>query len=62
MASLPGTVSFDVNVRPTVITDPAEYWRRVEPWLEVLGARGILKASDEDLGFLAGVAGLPTDL
>lgn len=62
VASLPGTVSFDVNVRPTVITDPAEYWRRVEPWLEVLGARGILKASDEDLGFLAEAAGLPTDL
>ena len=62
VASLPNTVSCDLNVRPTVITDPAEYWRRVEPWLEVLGGRGILKASDEDLAFLAEAAGLPAAL
>ncbi len=48
-------VSLDINVRPTVLPDPAEYWRRVEPWLEVVGgAAGVLKASDEDLQFLTG--------
>lgn len=54
-----GPMSIDVNVRPTVLPDPDEYWRRIEPWFEVLGERrGILKASDEDLAFLARGAGL----
>lgn len=48
-------ISYDINVRPTVITDPGEYWAKVEPWLRVVGQhRGILKASDVDLEFLAG--------
>lgn len=56
-------VSYDINVRPTVITDPGEYWDKVEPWLRVVGQhRGILKASDVDLEFLAGVAGGSGDL
>lgn len=47
-------ISYDINVRPTVITEPAEYWERVKPWLRVLGRRqGVLKASDEDLEYLA---------
>ena len=47
-------VSYDINVRPTVITDPDAYWRKVQPWLRVVGRRqGILKASDEDIRFLA---------
>ena len=47
-------VSYDINVRPTVITDPKVYWSKVEPWLRVLGQRGgIVKASDADIGFLA---------
>ena len=51
-------VSYDINVRPTVITDPAVYWARVEPWLEAVGRRqGILKASDVDVEFLAKAAG-----
>ncbi|HYP44103.1 MAG TPA: PfkB family carbohydrate kinase [Propionibacteriaceae bacterium] len=54
-------ISFDVNVRPTVITDPARYWERVKPWLRVVGThRGIVKASDEDLEFLM-KAGAPSD-
>jgi fructokinase len=50
-------VSYDINVRPTVITEPDVYWKRVEPWLQVVGERGgIVKASDEDVKFLARAA------
>ena len=52
------SISFDINVRPTVITDPATYWAKVEPWLAVVGRRrGIVKASDEDIKFLAKALG-----
>jgi fructokinase len=58
VSSVRSGVSYDINVRPTVITDPAEYWSRVEPWLRAVGRRGgILKASDVDIEFLAQVAG-----
>jgi fructokinase len=51
-------ISFDINVRPSVIADPDEYWRRVQPWLRVVGDRGgVLKASDEDVLFLAPARG-----
>jgi fructokinase len=47
-------VSYDINVRPTVIPDPEEYWSKVQPWLRVVGQRrGIVKASDEDIMYLA---------
>jgi fructokinase len=47
-------VSYDPNVRPTVISDPATYWTKVQPWLRVVGQRGgIVKASDADIEFLA---------
>jgi fructokinase len=47
-------VSYDINVRPTVITDPDAYWSKVQPWLRMVGRRqGIVKASDEDIKFLA---------
>src|SRR6478735_3179906 len=43
-------MSFDINVRPSVITDPDEYWERVRPWLRTIGVHhGIVKASDEDV-------------
>src|SRR5215210_6869416 len=46
-------VSYDVNVRPNVISDPMLYWRKVEPWLQVIGGHGgIVRASDEDINFL----------
>lgn len=52
--SVPSGISYDINVRPTVITDPEEYWAKVRPWLRVVGQRkGIVKASDEDIAFLA---------
>jgi len=54
-------ISYDVNVRPTVITDPELYWEKVKPWLRAVGQHhGIVKASDEDLAFLM-KAGAPSD-
>jgi fructokinase len=50
----PVATSYDINVRPTVITEPEEYWAKVKPWLRAVGRRaGIVKASDEDVAFLA---------
>jgi fructokinase len=58
MRDVKAGVSYDINVRPTVITDPDAYWSKVQPWLRVVGRRqGILKASDEDIKFLANAAG-----
>ncbi|HEX8509597.1 MAG TPA: PfkB family carbohydrate kinase [Propionibacteriaceae bacterium] len=54
-------ISYDINVRPTVIPDPELYWARVKPWLRVVGQHGgIVKASDEDVAFLM-KAGAPSD-
>jgi fructokinase len=54
MGQVTSGVSYDPNIRPTVISDPASYWTKVEPWLRVVGNRGgIVKASDADIGFLA---------
>jgi fructokinase len=51
-------VSYDINVRPSVIADPDVYWGKVQPWLRVVGQRqGIVKASDEDIKFLAKAEG-----
>jgi fructokinase len=61
MQTVPSGVSYDINVRPTVITDPEAYWAKVQPWLRAVGRRrGIVKASDADIEFLA-EAGLPGD-
>ena len=55
-----GPLSVDVNVRTIVEPDPTSYWRRIEPWLTVVGERsGVVKGSDEDFDFLAAGAGLP---
>ncbi|SDT21118.1 carbohydrate kinase family protein [Microlunatus soli] len=53
-------ISIDINVRSSVISDPDEYWRRIEPWLQALGGNGIVKASDEDVEFLARALAVPT--
>jgi fructokinase len=54
MGDVRSGVSYDINVRPSVITDPDVYWSKVQPWLRVVGRRqGIVKASDEDIKFLA---------
>ena len=59
---LSGGVSYDINVRPSVIDDPHVYWRKVEPWLGAVARnRGILKASDVDVRFLASAAGVSED-
>ena len=53
MQTVRAGVSYDVNVRPNVISDPMLYWRKVEPWLQVIGGHGgIVRASDEDISFL----------
>ena len=58
MRDVKAGVSYDVNVRPTVITDPEVYWSKVQPWLRAVGRRqGIVKASDADIEFLAEQAG-----
>lgn len=50
----PGPMSIDLNVRPSVIPDPGAYWAAAAPWIEIAGAHGgVLKASDEDVAFLA---------
>ncbi len=55
-------VSYDINVRPSVIDDPHTYWDKVEPWLGVVARnQGILKASDVDVRFLAPAAGVSED-
>lgn len=47
-------LSYDINVRPTVITDRDAYWAQVEPWLRLVGqSGGIVKASDADIAVLA---------
>jgi fructokinase len=54
MRGVQAGVSYDINVRPTVITDPDAYWSKVQPWFRAVGRRqGIVKASDEDIKFLA---------
>ena len=54
MQDVTSGVSYDINVRPTVIPDPEIYWTKVQPWLRVIGQRnGIIKASDADIEFLA---------
>jgi fructokinase len=58
MGTVGSGVSYDINVRPTVITDPAAYWTKVQPWLAAVGQRhGIVKASDADIDFLARALG-----
>ena len=54
MRDVQAGVSYDINVRPTVITDPDVYWAQgaalaAGGW----SAQGIVKASDEDIKFLA---------
>lgn len=46
-------MSFDLNVRPSVLNDPADYRRRISALLEPVGRNGgFAKASDEDLEWL----------
>lgn len=57
-----GPLSLDINVRPSVLPDPTEYWNRVAPWLDLLGRhRGVVKASDDDVDYLARASGAKGD-
>lgn len=47
------SVSYDLNIRPTVIPDRVEYFDLVNPLMEAVGrSGGIIKASDEDINWL----------
>lgn len=65
-AGHPGPMSIDLNVRPSVIPDPETYWAAASRWIEIAGSHGgVLKASDEDVAFLArgsGDRGEPIDV
>jgi fructokinase len=53
-------LSYDVNVRPSVIADPDHYWAQVAPLAQTVGrAGGLIKASDEDLAFLSRAQACP---
>lgn len=60
------SLSYDINVRPSVITDPHAYWRAVVPWLSVCATkRALVKASDDDVAFLgqgSGHTGTPVEI
>lgn len=47
------TLSYDINVRPSIIADKVEYWDRVSALMTCVGrSGGIVKASDEDIALL----------
>ncbi|GAB3913207.1 fructokinase [Microlunatus endophyticus] len=54
LRSVTAPISIDINVRSSVVTDPADYWHRITGWLQVAGPTGVIKASDDDVRFLAG--------
>lgn len=50
----PAALSYDINVRPTVLSDREEYRWRVSALMTAVGAhQGIVKASDEDILLLS---------
>lgn len=51
-------MSYDINVRLSVLPDREEYYRRVSAMMTAVGRRnGVVKASDEDLQLLLGDPG-----
>lgn len=53
VAGTRASLSFDLNIRPTVIPDRARYFDVIEPLLAAVGASGgIAKASDDDIMWL----------
>lgn len=47
------SLSYDLNIRPTVITDRERYFACVDPLMGAVGhSGGIVKASDEDINWL----------
>ena len=51
--STPASLSYDINVRPTVLPDRVEYFQRVEQLITAVGTGdGIVKASDKDICWL----------
>lgn len=63
LSQTPARLSYDMNVRPTVEPDRSRYLAAVEPFLELLGRRGgLVRASDDDLRWLADGQGEISDL
>ncbi|AWY96426.1 carbohydrate kinase [Propionibacterium freudenreichii] len=59
----PAHLSYDLNVRPTVEPDPDAYLALIDPFVQVVSQRGgVVRASDEDLLWLAGGHGEIDDL
>lgn len=53
LAGTDAALSYDINVRPSIIPDKAEYWDRVSALMGIVGeAGGIVKGSDEDIALL----------
>lgn len=52
-------VTFDPNIRPALVSDPLDVWRAVE---QAVCCCDLVKLSDEDAEWLAGVAGLDVDV
>lgn len=53
VAGTEASLSFDLNIRPTVIPDRTRYFDVIEPLLAAVGASGgIAKASDDDITWL----------
>lgn len=53
VSTTPATVSYDINVRPTVQPDRAAYFHMVTDLMDAVGSGGgIVKASDEDINWL----------
>lgn len=49
----PASLSFDLNIRPTVIPDRQRYLDMITPLMQAVGASGgIVKASDDDINWL----------
>ncbi len=59
----PNRKSFDINVRPGVLPDRAEYVEKVQALLDLVGqSGGIAKASDEDLAWLSDYSEDPVEM
>ncbi len=54
-----GTFSFDPNVRPRLMGDPADHRSGIE---ELVGLADVVKASDEDIAWLYGEEAQPADV
>nr|WP_108871806.1 carbohydrate kinase [Tessaracoccus timonensis] len=63
LSKTPNRKSFDINVRPNVLSDREEYVRKVRAMASLVGqSGGFVKASDEDLAWLVDFKEEPLDV